>query len=316
MTPPTRRRGSALIIVLLLLTLLVAVTVSMASRGATDARRMENRLTDLQGQYAMQGALEHAIAVLRADLAADEKALTEQSLPMADWSGEPWATAIPAQPLGDGTYGFAITDEQARWNVNALVDGAGNSAPAEKERFERLLAACCPGVETSAFERGLLDWIDADSDGDFEQGAPNRALLTTKELFLVPGATSEILTGANGRGGLLPRLTRWTSGPVNVNTASWEVLYAISDKFNAGAFARLEAARPLRTLDDLKGVLGLPLADPLPPDLASTLTVRSTFFRVALSFAKGGDERHATAIVLKVHGQPARLWWDPDPVCP
>lgn len=304
------RRGSALIIVLLLMALLVALTAEMVIRSSTEARAMENRHTHLQAQYAMQGALAHAIEILKADLAADMTALSEQNLPPADWEGEAWATAVSNLPLGDGTYGFAIADEESRWHLNALVDGAGALVPAEQDAFARLMEACCPGQDTAAFRNALADWMDADTTGDFEEGAPNRLLLTTKELAMVPGATSDLLDP------LLPKATRWTSGQVNVNTAPWEVLYAISPRFDQAAFARLQAARPLRSLDDLRGPLDIAPADPIPPELAGKLSCRSTFYRVAMHYAKGGDTRRATAIVLRVTGQPARLWWDPDPRFP
>ena len=312
-----RRRGSALIIVLLLVSLLVVLSAEITVRSATDSRMLENQLTELQAQYGLQGALVHAIQVLRMDLAKDQKEMTEKNLPMADWNGEDWAKPALDLPLGDGTYGFTITDEQARYPMNALVTGdSGILVPLEQERFSRLLTAACPGIDTSAFRESLYDWLDGDRTGTYEQGARNAQLLTTKELFLLPMATTEILTGNDGRSGLLPKVTRWTTGQVNVNTASREVLYGISDRFDALAYDKLLNARPLRVLDELKPILGYPDADPLPPELAATLSVRSTFFRVALSYGKGMDIRRATAIVLKVAGQPARLWWDPDPACP
>lgn len=310
------RRGSALIIVLLLLSLLVVLTAEITVRSATDARMLENRLTGIQAQYGLQGALVHAIEVLKADLAADQKALQEDNLPMADWHGETWALPVEGLPLGDGAYGFAITDEQARYHLNALVGPEGLPTPTEQPRFERLCAASCPGIDTAAFQEALYDWLDVDQVGRFEEGAPNRPLLTTKELFLVPMATTEILVGPDGRSGLLPKTTRWTTGQVNVNTASREVLYAIDARFDAAACGKLEQARPLRSLDELKPILGIPEPMPLPPELAMSLTVRSTFFRVSVGYAKGPDVRRATAIVTRSPDRTARIWWDPDAFFP
>ncbi len=315
---PMPRSGSALIVVLILVALLAVLATEVTVRSATDSRMMENQLTEVQAQYGMQGALTHAVAVLRADLAKDQKDMADPDklLPMADWNGEDWAKPVSGLPLGDGTYGFTITDEQARYHMNSLVDAAGVLVPLEQSRFERLLAACCPAGGTTAFRDALYDCLDKDVTGDYEEKARNAPLLTTKEMLLLPTATTEILLGPDGRSGLLPRVTRWTTGPVNVNTASREVLYAISDRFDATVCARLEAARPLRVLDDLKPILGIADPDPLPPELVAALTVRSTFFRVALSFSKGPETRTAWAVVVKVAGQPARLWWDPDPFFP
>lgn len=306
------RRGSALIVVLLLLALLIVLTAEVTVRSATDGRAMENSLTEVQAQAGLQGAFVHAVEALKMDLRADEKALQDLGTAPADWYGEAWATAVSSLPLGDGTYGFAVTDEQARWNLNALVDANGAAVPAAQEQLHRLLESLCPLAETSAFEAALVDWVDRaqPETGSWEEGAPNRPLVTTKELWMVPGATSEILVP------LLPHLTRWTTGQVNANTCSREVLRAIWPALSDPAWAAVVAGRPFRSTDDLRAPLGLDVNQPLPPELASVLTVRTTFFRVALSFDKGGDVRRATAIALRVTGQPARLWWDPDPVSP
>ena len=309
------RRGSALIIVLLLLALLVVLTAQITVRSSTDSRAMENGLTGVQAQAGLQGAFVHALETLRMDLRADEKAQTDTGTAMADWGEEAWATAVSGLPLGDGTYGFAIMDEEARWNLNALVDNAGAAVPAAQEQFHRLLADLCPGVNTAAFEEALMDWVDKavppqPEAGNYEQGAPNRTLITTKELWMVPGATSEILLP------LLPKVTRWTTGQVNVNTCPKEVLHAFWPGLTDSDWTKVVAARPFRSTDDLRAPLGLPLDQPLPPELAAVAAVRSTFFHLELSFEKGGDRRTATAIAVRVAGQPARLWWDPDPVSP
>lgn len=308
------RRGSALIVVLLLLALLVVLTAELTVKSSTDSRAMENSLTEVQAQAGLQGAFVHAVEALKMDLRADEKTAADTGVAQADGYEEAWATAVSGLPLGDGTYGFAITDEQARWNLNALVDGQGVAVPAAQEQFHRLLVDLCPGVETSGFEAALLDWMDKapagqEETGNYEQGAPNRTLITTKEIWMVPGATSEILTP------LLPQVTRWTTGQVNVNTCSREVLHALWSTLDGSGWAAVVAGRPWRNVDDLRAPLGLDQAQPLPPELG-VLTVRSTFFHLALTFDKGGDVRKATAVILRVQGQPARLWWDPDPVSP
>lgn len=318
-----RPRGSALILVLLLLTVLVVLTAEIGLRSSTDARAVENRMTELQAQYALQGALVHAWGVLQKDLRADQTATSDLGLPMADWGTEDWGTPVSDLELGDGTYGFAISDELSRHPVNALLDGAGAQDPAQLLRLNRLLAASCPGLDWAPFAQALGDWMDADAIGTYEAGFDppllvnprNLPLITAKECFLVPTATTELLLGADGLGGLLPKISTWTPGQINVNTASREVLYALSPVFNDSVFAQLQALRPLRLLDDLKPLLGIPAIDPLPPEL-SVLAVRSDTFRVALSFTKGSDTRRATAILQRGAPQPVRIWWDPDPLCP
>ena len=314
-----RRGGSALIVVLLLLTLLIVLTAQITTRTETDARALENGVTELQAQYALQGALVHAMAILAADATADQAALdAPPNLPKADWLGEAWTHPAEDLPLGDGTYGFSITDEQGRYNINALVDGTGALIPDEQPRLQRLLARACPALDTTAFRDALGDWEDKAASGQpeigiYETGAPNRPLLTTKELRLLPTATTEILAG------LLPRIGTGLAPQVNVNTAQEDVLYALSEAFGAVTWAklqaRLQAQDPLRDLADLKALSGI--ADAEWNALLPRLSVRSSIFRVSLRFAKGGTVRRATALVLRVDGQPPkRLRWDPDPLSP
>jgi type II secretory pathway component PulK len=316
----TRVRGSALIVVLLLLSLLIVLTAEIGLRSATDARNAENQLTELQAQAALQGALVHAWGVLGMDARADDKALNDLGLPKADWPGEAWAQPVTDQPLGDGTYGFTITDESARHNLNRLLDGSGAQIPAEQERLRRLLTASCPGLDTGLFLEALGDWMDKDLVGNYETGflpplavpPRNLPLLTTKELFLVPTATTELLLGLDGRTGLLPKVSCWAPPVVNVNTASAEVLYAVSAIFSSAVWPQIQAGRPFRTLSDLDAVLG----GPPPPEVLAALTVRSDLFRISMRFTKGSDTRSATAVMARGGPQVVRVWWDPDPLCP
>ncbi|GEM_PF-6015325 len=315
------RNGSALIAVLLLLILLTVLAAQISMRAAVDTRATENRLTGLQAQWGLQGALAQAAEMLKADTAVDQTALSEQGLSLADWPGEAWAQPVRDLPLGDGTCSFVITDEGARWDLGQLVTGPSNLlSTSGQAAFGRLAEACMPGVNASDFQTALWDWIDGDSDGQYETGVaplpPNRPLLTAKEMLLVPMATTEILLGPDGRSGILPRVTTLGTRLVNANTAPREVLYAVSDRFDEAVYQRLLAARPLRNLEDLKPVLQVALSDPLPTEILEGLSIRSDTFRVSMSYAKGGDVRRATAVLLRASTGVSRLRWDPDPVSP
>ena len=315
------RRGSALIIVLLLLVLLTVLAAEIGTRASVDARASENRLTDLQAQWGLQGALTQAAELLKADTRADQTALSEQGLALADWPAEAWAQPVRDQPLGDGTYSLVITDENVRWDLGRLVTAPSDVlSPAGQAGFQRLVEACCPGVDAGPFLEGLWDWIDADGEGPYETGfappPPNRRLLTPKEMILVPTATTELLWGRDGVSGILPRVTTFGSRRVNANTASREALVAVSDRFDEPTYQHLLAARPLRSLDDLKPVLGIDAADPLPAEVSEGLGVRTDVFRVSLGFRKGSDTRRATALLSRSADAVTRIRWDPDPVCP
>lgn len=321
MTRGPRSGGSALVVVLLLVSLLIVLAAEMGVRSATDMRAAENQLTELQARQGLQGALAHAAGLLNLDLREDQKVLDLQGLPKADWPDETWAQEVKDQPLGDGTYGFRITDESGRLNPNRLIDASGAQVPAEQTVLRRLLEAACPGLDTEPLLAAWGDWIDADAVGQYETGFDpplavtprNLPFLTPKELFLLPVATTDLLLGTDGRGGVLPHLSCWPPPQVNVNTAPRETLYALSPLFTESVYAQVKAARPLRDLGQLEPLLGV---SPLPPELQAALAVTSQAFRVSLWYAKGSDVRRATAVIVRGGPTPLRLWWDPDPICP
>jgi general secretion pathway protein K len=149
---------------------------------------------------------------------------------------------------GGATVTAAMTDEQAKFNVNNLADRNGTSE-ADLAAFRRLLAqARVPESLADA----VLDWIDADDDVTAPGGAEdayyasreppyrvaNREIAEIGELLLVKGFTAEYLHRLEPYLTALPGRTR-----VNVNSASAELLAALLPGVTLGTAKAIVAAR-------------------------------------------------------------------------
>jgi len=111
--------------------------------------------------------------------------------------------------------------------------------------------------------QAILDWIDADTDTRFPNGAEddyytelqpayraaNRPLVSKRELLLVKGITPEIYSKLAPFLVCLPRPT-----PINVNTAPLEILASLASTFDeatARTLVRIRETQPFMSLDAL-----------------------------------------------------------------
>ena len=218
-----RQRGVALITALLVVSLATVAAVAMATRLHVDVRRTGNLLHGEQA-YAYALAAESWAEVILGRDANDSK---------IDTLAEDWATALPPIAVEGGFVSGRIEDLQGRFNVNNLVGADGKPSKPDLEYFKRLLGLLDvePGLATA-----LLDWIDADIDTTFPDGAEddiylletppyraaNRPLVSTSELRLVKGYSAEIIALLEPYITALPEPTA-----LNVNTASPLLLQAL-----------------------------------------------------------------------------------------
>jgi len=218
-----RQRGVALVTALLVVSLATVAAVAMATRLHVDVRRTGNLLHGEQA-YAYALAAESWAEVILGRDANDSK---------IDTLAEDWATALPPIAVEGGFVSGRIEDLQGRFNVNNLVGADGKPSKPDLEYFKRLLGLLDvePGLATA-----LLDWIDADIDTTFPDGAEddiylletppyraaNRPLVSTSELRLVKGYSAEIIALLEPYITALPEPTA-----LNVNTASPLLLQAL-----------------------------------------------------------------------------------------
>ena len=285
-------RGAAIVLAMLLAALAAAVAATVFADQQRWSRTVEHRRDQVQAQALALAGVQWGRQILYDD--AQRSTI--------DHLREPWAIALPAIPLDNGQVRGAIVDAQARLNVNALGD-SGARADLERARITRLFAQ--RGGPVGAVD-AIADWIDRDSivrDGGAEDAfyasrqapglAANAAVSRVAELAEVKGVTTTTLAA------VAPFLAALPAGtPVNVNTASPEVLTAIVDKLDGESLAKLLAARaqsPFNNLAEFRAQL------PPPATLTDdeTLGVKSDFFYVTIEAQQGATLARARALLRR-----------------
>ena len=225
---PHHNRGVALITVMLVVALATTTAVAMASRQQVDIRRTENTLYQGQALMYLYGVESWSQQFLAEDRRDNE----------IDHNGEDWAIRLPPLPVEGGQVQGYIEDLQGRFNLNNLKLSE-ERGKLEQERFERLLKQL--DIKTDIIST-IQDWIDADIDPRFPAGAEddiylgqtpayrtaNQNMLSPSELLLLKDLDKEIYEKLRPHITTLPEVT-----PININTASVEMLMSLADDISS-----------------------------------------------------------------------------------
>lgn len=212
------QKGIALISAMLIVALVTVIAVSLSYDQSIAVRKASFALTQTQKIQLIFGLEDWAMTILQKDL-KDSK---------TDHPGEDWAKQIPTIPVDRGFFTGGMEDEQAKYNLNSLVD-----SPSQLTRFKQL----CDNLDIDKeFILALLDWLDDDVNIRYPDGAEddyysslnpayrpaNRLMHHVSEFKLVKGVSDEIYSG------LLPFITVLpTITDINVNSLSQEVFLSL-----------------------------------------------------------------------------------------
>ena len=301
-SPASRARGAAVVLAMLLAAFAAAVAATVFADQQRWSRSVEHRRDQVQAQAIAIAGVQWARQILFDD--ARTSAIDDLA--------EAWALRLPPIPLDNGEIRGAIVDAQSRLNINALGD-AGTRAEVERSRIARLFAQRRGPV---AALDAIADWTDRDSivrAGGAEDAwylarptpslTPNAPIMRVSEVAAVRGVTDDSLAAVATFITALPPGT-----PVNVNTASAEVLAAILDGASADAIAALTASRaqkPFTTVAEFRARLpsGVRL------DSEDALDVKSRFFEVTIESRQGATVARARALVRREPEHwPAIVW--------
>jgi general secretion pathway protein K len=246
-----RQRGAALITAILITAIATIAAVSMASRQHLDIRRTTNVIESSQAYLFALGAEEWGKTLLVEDRLNNG----------VDHLGEDWAsTGMPWQDVGGGRAKGYIQDQQGRFNLNNLVidpppNPQGNQSSNQQavqqvsqldmDRLQRLLRQL--GLDED-LRYAILDWIDDNATASIPGGAedleylrrdlpyrtPNAKMVSTSELLLINGFEQEDYDVLEPYVTVLPEYT-----DINVNTASREILTALSNDWESADIDRL-----------------------------------------------------------------------------
>jgi general secretion pathway protein K len=300
-------RGIALILALLVLVILVVVILQMTASSLHNRTLAGNHLADLQNTYGARAGYARAMMFLQSDL---------EHAPEVDSLREQWAVPFEFD-LGRAHVMVSILDSDRFINLSQLTNDKGEVNPVVASQLRRL-------VKTLRFTPDIadriIDYIDADSQGQFEVHAKNDKLYNLEELLRIDGLTPEMVYGGliegEPRKGLREFLTIWPKtsadanapvGIVNINTAPLEVLQSLSDEMTQGAAEAIVAFRTqpdeqgqpheFRQPEDLKKVQGM--TDAIYNSLSAQIAVKSSTFEIRARGTVGMVEKSWVYIVQR-----------------
>jgi general secretion pathway protein K len=276
------------------------LAVEVGFRGFLDQRRTGTLFALDQAYEIALGAEAWAADFLKKDL-EDTK---------TDHLGEIWARPLPPLPIEGGIVEGRLEDMQGRFNVNNLVNADGTTNAEAVKRLERIFSML--EVEP-AWASAIADWIDADTQPGFPDGAEdsvytgqdpphltaNMPVTRVSELMVLPGFGAERYLRVRPYLAALPVGT-----PLNVCTAPGIVLDALSEgsrEFGLNpedlANRRKDACFP--TLEDLRGALG----DAAYNEVKNSLTESSGFFRATVWVTIGTTQFTLYSLLARSGGQ-------------
>lgn len=275
------QHGAALLVAMILLTLIATIAGGMIWQQHRAIQVEAAERARNQAAWILNGALDWALLVLKEDAKADARSQTGPS----DGFDEFWATPFAearlstflaadqnnnAEDDSGGPEAFlsgAITDMQSRYNLLRLWNGNGLDQN-EYAALQRLCSAA--SVAQSSCQR-IADGIVAIQGN--QPGAP-----------LMPPSVRE-LTWLGVDPADIKRLEPFVTllpvpTPVNVNTASKEVIAAVLNINLADAQQWVQAQKPAR-IKSLQAAMQLPGGNAIPQSqVGPVISVNTQYFEV------------------------------------
>ena len=304
----TARSGMALILTLAAIVLAGGLALYLQARALALARAEQAELLQERLRLAAAEAAREALWTL-----ASDEDLT------VDHLGEDWA--IPREVAhADGLSTRAVVEDAGRffnWNNVAVSNRAARTS---RDILLDLMTFCGdfnPGIRVDA----LTDFVDADEEGGYEADfyaageppfqPPNRELWAPAELLRVHQFTAELFrprprtapdelfSGDLAASTALVPLRLDKPIPVNVNTASRDVLMGVAGLQQDIAVRAILALREMEPLGSLSVLF---MANPeLAAALEGTLATASSVFRVRARAAM--QDQYCTVMAWVVREQ-------------
>jgi general secretion pathway protein K len=211
-------KGVALIMVLWILVLLGIVALNYLSSSRWNIAATRNLKDETTSYYMALSGYNEAVNYLLAD--------KDRNIDFADADGNFWTSedAVPVtgeKTVAGGQVDIEIIDEDSKININTI-------AP---DKLKSLLTyAGIPDDDIDVIVDSMLDWKDPDSDvhlNGAEDEAKNMNFDIPEELALVRGVKPEYLHGSDDVKALLPLITTFGSGNININTVSKDMMQAM-----------------------------------------------------------------------------------------
>ncbi|MGO4411101.1 MULTISPECIES: type II secretion system minor pseudopilin GspK [unclassified Brevundimonas] len=309
------REGMALLTVLLLVAVMAAVAVLVLDDIRFSVRRTMNAETQSQAQWYAAGA--ESLARRQINRLRDLDPVKTPIQP--DWNGR-----VLSFPVEDGSITARLSDGQACFNLNSVVEGQLEvyvARPLGIQQFVALGRALnLPEGRMRAVADALTDWIDTDTTPRAQGGedaayagqayrTAGTLLAEVSELRAVRGVDAEIYARLRP---YLCALPTTDLSPINPNTLTPEqapLLVMLADGKLSLASARAAiAARPASGWSNANAFLmqGAMRGVELPIPVQDQLTVLTRFFNLRVDVEFGGSRAVRTALIELPQAGPAR----------
>ena len=273
-----KQRGVAMLIAMLIVVIGTTIAVNVLHEEKFTIRKTSHvHLMGRSNLYAV-GLEDWARVHLRED--AEESDI--------DSLDEYWAQGIGGLPIEGGYLTGYLEDEQAKFNVNTLL----NSAVAVT-RFKRL----CSDLDIDDnFVPALMDWIDRDFDVRYPDGmednyetyrVANREVADISELLLVHNMTPEIYEKLEPHITALPSTTG-----INVNTMPKEVFLSLGEDLNVEKLIEERGDEPFDNVEEFIERLQLTIE-------TEGLSVSTQHFRAHGQVIQGDQIYNLTTLIFR-----------------
>lgn len=306
-------RGFALVITLLVAALLVALVTEFIAEVYVDTSARQSYVDAQKAGLLAETGITGAMGLL------------QFSLPAKNYTSlhDLWAKPI-AIPEELGTVHVTIEDESARLSLNHIAGSNGtfiNEADPTGSYYGTALRLFNKlKLPAGDLCDAIADWVDVNDipkpgGGETQwyssrkpaMAAKNARLDTFEELALVKGFSSDVLET------IRPFTTIYAensvAAPININTASKEILVALDERISDSLAEQIINYRKSTPFQDKAELVKVPGMEKIATGLQSRITAKSNIFRIRAEAQVNGTTRIVESVVSFAAGAATTLYW-------
>jgi general secretion pathway protein K len=286
-------KGMALVLTLMVIVLITAMVVEFSYGVYINTSALYNWQTAQRLSFVAKSAIQ-----LTAKILSENSMLSIYTYPGIFMISH-------KNPFEDfeGIVSSRIEDENSKFNINSLVYPNGLLNETAYSSFVRLLHLL--EIKPSMADR-IVDWIDPDKEPrteDSEDGSKNGFLDSVDEILLIPG----IDKGSFDK--LLPYITIYGNGLININGAEIRVLMSLSDSIDREMAERIVRYRELNPFENPGDIFKVAGFETIGQSLMGRITVKGTAFHVTSTATEGDIKRMIESLLEMTGGSPTIKYW-------